>query len=110
MYPFGIFQASAGLLELLGELVFDVLQVVQLHLLVVHLFEQFVVLHLQTLSGLSQLVHVLVQILHLALRLARHQLEFLRRLLSHVLQVTIRASEITHNAGASNLKMFYDVC
>lgn len=61
----GILKAAAGLLELLGELVLDVLEVVQLDLDVVELLHQLVVLHLEALALGGQVVDVLVQLLHL---------------------------------------------
>jgi hypothetical protein len=39
-HALGVLQTTAGLLQLLGQLVLDVLQVVQLHLLVMDLLEQ----------------------------------------------------------------------
>jgi hypothetical protein len=64
-FTFRIFQATTGLFQLLGKLVFDVLEVIQLDFLVVDLLQQLVVLVLETLALLGQIVDVLVQVLNL---------------------------------------------
>lgn len=87
-YAFRILQTTARLFQLLRQLVLDVLEVVELHLLVVHLLEQFVVLDLQSLALLSQVVDVLVQILDLGRQLARLSFEAFGGLFGGVLKRT----------------------
>ncbi len=62
------------------------LEVVELHLLVVHLLQEFVVLDLQALALLGQVVDVLVQVLHLGRELVGLSLETFGGLLGGVLK------------------------
>ncbi len=62
------------------------LQIVQLHFLIVDLLQQFVVLRLETLTLLGEVVDVLVEVLDLVGQVVRLRLPALGRLFSRMLQ------------------------